>query len=289
MTDVIAQGQREGTFRDVDPLLAHLSIMPPGPHLLRSPARARGPKAARRFRRAARSSTSSFAICRPPQEACFGKHHDLQRESVSHDAARSTLCSESSAGVRCRRSVWRPARQRRPPIGFASPGTSRRRRFRPPPKWAAASLELRVAEGDRIEAGAIIARLDTEDTALQIARTRADRAAAVAQLRLLEAGSREEDIRQARAQVDAATADAAAIDAEVKASRARPRSIPGAPHGQRRIRQAARRCAGASRHGDRAPAGGAGPRAVRSRDPGAFRSRDTPGRDSGRARTCRGR
>jgi len=27
--DVIAQGQREGVFRDVDPLLAHLSIMPP--------------------------------------------------------------------------------------------------------------------------------------------------------------------------------------------------------------------------------------------------------------------
>lgn len=29
VADVIAQGQREGTFRDVDPLLAHLSIMPP--------------------------------------------------------------------------------------------------------------------------------------------------------------------------------------------------------------------------------------------------------------------
>jgi TetR/AcrR family transcriptional regulator len=27
--DVIAQGQREGTFRDVDPLLTHLTIMPP--------------------------------------------------------------------------------------------------------------------------------------------------------------------------------------------------------------------------------------------------------------------
>jgi TetR/AcrR family transcriptional regulator len=29
VTDVIAQGRREGTFRDVDPLLAHLTIMPP--------------------------------------------------------------------------------------------------------------------------------------------------------------------------------------------------------------------------------------------------------------------
>jgi HlyD family secretion protein len=79
-------------------------------------------------------------------------------------------------------------------------------------------LDLRVDEGDRVEAGAIIARLDTEDIALQIARTRADRGATLAQLRLLEAGSRAEDIRQARAQVDAATADTAAIDAEVKAA-----------------------------------------------------------------------
>jgi HlyD family secretion protein len=79
-------------------------------------------------------------------------------------------------------------------------------------------VDLRVDEGDRIEAGAVIARLDTEDAMLQIARTRADRATAVAQLRLLEAGSRAEDIRQARAQVDATAADAAAVDAEVKAA-----------------------------------------------------------------------
>ena len=79
-------------------------------------------------------------------------------------------------------------------------------------------VDLRVDEGDRIEAGAVIARLDTEDTMLQIARTRADRATAVAQLRLLEAGSRAEDIRQARAQVDATAADAAAVDAEVTAA-----------------------------------------------------------------------
>ena len=79
-------------------------------------------------------------------------------------------------------------------------------------------VDLRVDEGDRIDAGAVIARLDTEDTMLQIARTRADRATAVAQLRLLEAGSRVEDIGQARAQVDAAGSDAAATDAEVKAA-----------------------------------------------------------------------
>jgi HlyD family secretion protein len=80
-------------------------------------------------------------------------------------------------------------------------------------------LELKVEEGDRVEAGAVIARIDTEDVALQITRTRADRAAALAQLRLLEAGSRAEDIRQGRAQVDASIADAAAVEAEVKAAR----------------------------------------------------------------------
>ena len=39
-------------------------------------------------------------------------------------------------------------------------------------------LELRPAEGDRVAAGDIVARLDTRDVELQIARARADRAAA---------------------------------------------------------------------------------------------------------------
>ena len=46
-------------------------------------------------------------------------------------------------------------------------------------------VELRVDEGDRVDAGAVIARLDTRDTELQIDRVRAERDAAEAQLRLL--------------------------------------------------------------------------------------------------------
>ena len=79
-------------------------------------------------------------------------------------------------------------------------------------------VDLLVAEGDRIDAGKVVARLDSRDTQLQIDRTRAEQASATAQLRLLEAGSRAEDIRQARAQVDAAASEAAAIDAEVKSA-----------------------------------------------------------------------
>jgi HlyD family secretion protein len=79
-------------------------------------------------------------------------------------------------------------------------------------------LERRVSEGARVEKGAVIAVLDTADTDLAIARARAERAQADAQLRLLEAGSRVEDVRQAEAQVGSAQGDAAAADADLAAS-----------------------------------------------------------------------
>jgi HlyD family secretion protein len=77
-------------------------------------------------------------------------------------------------------------------------------------------LELSVAEGDRVTAGQVIARLDTRDAELAIARMRAERAQADAQLRLLLAGSRQEDIRQAEAQVTAAQADIAGAESELR-------------------------------------------------------------------------
>jgi HlyD family secretion protein len=77
-------------------------------------------------------------------------------------------------------------------------------------------LDLRVKEGDRVAAGDVIARLDTRDTELQMQRARAERAAADAQVRLLKAGAREEDIRQADAQVLAAEADVTTIEAELR-------------------------------------------------------------------------
>ena len=70
-------------------------------------------------------------------------------------------------------------------------------------------LELLVAEGDRVTAGQVIARLDTTDAQLALRRATADRDQAAAQLALLEAGSRLEDIRQADAQVKGAEADVA--------------------------------------------------------------------------------
>ena len=75
-------------------------------------------------------------------------------------------------------------------------------------------LELRVSEGDRVAAGQVIARLDTADAELALARARAERDQVDAQLRLLRAGARVEDVRQAQAQLATAEADAGAADIE---------------------------------------------------------------------------
>src|SRR5262245_21530972 len=79
-------------------------------------------------------------------------------------------------------------------------------------------LTLKVAEGDRVNAGDLIATLDTRDTVLALARSRADRSQADAQVRLLLAGSRIEDVRQSEAQAEAAQADVAAAEAELSNS-----------------------------------------------------------------------
>jgi HlyD family secretion protein len=79
-------------------------------------------------------------------------------------------------------------------------------------------LTMAVEEGDRVEAGARIATLATADTELAMQRARADHDQAVAQLRLLQAGARPEDIRQAAAQVDSASAEVRAAESELAAA-----------------------------------------------------------------------
>lgn len=79
-------------------------------------------------------------------------------------------------------------------------------------------VELRADEGTRVASGDVVARLDTRDTELQMARARADRGAADAQLRLLQAGSTIQDLRQAQAQIDATEAELDAAGAELQAA-----------------------------------------------------------------------
>jgi len=79
-------------------------------------------------------------------------------------------------------------------------------------------LDLKVAEGDRVTAGAVIAQIDTADARLILARAQADREVADAQLRLLLAGPRVEDVRQAEATRAAAEADLAAANDDLAAA-----------------------------------------------------------------------
>ena len=81
-------------------------------------------------------------------------------------------------------------------------------------------VELKVAEGDRVASGDLIARINTADTELAIRRGEADRDQATAQLRLLQAGSRREDVRQAEAQVQSAQAEVGVADAELQSAAA---------------------------------------------------------------------
>ena len=101
-------------------------------------------------------------------------------------------------------------------------------------------VDLRVAEGDPVAPGDVIALLDTRDIELQIGRANAERATADAQLRLLQAGARSQDIRQAEAQVDAATADAAAAEVERRAAETDFQRFEDVAAGQRGIAETTR-------------------------------------------------
>jgi HlyD family secretion protein len=79
-------------------------------------------------------------------------------------------------------------------------------------------IELLVDEGAAVAAGDVILRLDPRDAQLAVDRARADHRQAEAQLRLLEAGSRREDIAQAQAQAQATRDDVAAARAELAAA-----------------------------------------------------------------------
>jgi membrane fusion protein YbhG len=86
-------------------------------------------------------------------------------------------------------------------------------------KLAGRIEKVNVVEGARVNAGDVVVTLAATDVVLAISRVRAERDQAVANLRLLQAGSRPEDIHQLEAQVAAAVADRQAADAELSASR----------------------------------------------------------------------
>lgn len=88
------------------------------------------------------------------------------------------------------------------------------------PEMGGRVLTLDVKEGDRVAVGARVLTIDATDLSLSIARAKTEQASAEAQLRLVRAPVRSEDVHQAEAQVDAARAEVPAAQAEVDAATA---------------------------------------------------------------------
>jgi HlyD family secretion protein len=87
-------------------------------------------------------------------------------------------------------------------------------------KVAGRITQVNAVEGSRVDAGAVIATIATTDVDFALQRAKAERDQASAQLQLLLAGSRPEDIRQAEANAAVAQADIVAIQAELDSARA---------------------------------------------------------------------
>ena len=79
-------------------------------------------------------------------------------------------------------------------------------------------LTLTVKEGDRVQPGQVILTLDARDVDLAINRAKAEQASAEAQLRVVQAAARPEDVRQAESQIVTAKADQSAAESELIAA-----------------------------------------------------------------------
>ncbi|MEG4352020.1 efflux RND transporter periplasmic adaptor subunit [Microcoleus sp. LAD1_D3] len=94
------------------------------------------------------------------------------------------------------------------------------------PKGSGRIAELFVEQGDKVEAGQIVARMESRDVEAQLAQAKAREASVRAKLAKIEAGNRSEDIASARARLDQAEASLAQAQAgsrveEVAGARAR--------------------------------------------------------------------
>jgi len=129
--------------------------------------------------------------------------------------SRAALAALVPAMAVCAAALAAPGCRDKPPSGYIRvSGYVEATEVRVAPEVGGRLIDLKVAEGDRVKAGDIIAQLDTADITLALQRAAAERLAADAQLRLLMAGARDEDIRHAEAQLAAVKADVAAARQE---------------------------------------------------------------------------
>jgi HlyD family secretion protein len=81
------------------------------------------------------------------------------------------------------------------------------------PKGSGRIAELFVEQGDKVQAGQIIARMESRDVEAQLAQAKAREASVRAKLAKIEAGNRQEDIASAQARLDQVEASLAQLQA----------------------------------------------------------------------------
>lgn len=101
------------------------------------------------------------------------------------------------------------------PTGFSASGHVEATQVRLASKVSGSLLEVRFQEGEILQAGEVVARLDTAQLERELEKAKAQRDAAAAELALLEAGARREEIAEAQARLAAAQAELAAAQADV--------------------------------------------------------------------------
>ncbi|BCW93732.1 MAG: hemolysin secretion protein D [Thermoanaerobaculum sp.] len=99
--------------------------------------------------------------------------------------------------------------------GFSASGHVEATQVRLASKVSGTLLEVRFQEGETLNAGDVMARLDTAQLQRELEKAKAQRDAAAAELALLEAGARAEEIAEAQARLKAAQAELAAAQADV--------------------------------------------------------------------------
>ena len=217
MTGIITEGRAAGQFGPVDPILLYLTtVWPIVVYLATTPIRS------------ALARVAQFDVGRLDPERFIAHLQMLNRRAVMPAAARRGTDRRTrhdpapSARHRRRRLVAPPcstlaagaARSRRP-IASACRATSRPPRCGWPPKSAAASSTSRWPRATASRPATSSPSSTRPTSPWPCNAPPADRLGADAQLRLLLAGARQEDIRQAEAQRAAAEADVAGARQEL--------------------------------------------------------------------------
>ncbi len=155
-----------------------------------------------------------------------------------------------ACSIPCRRCRWRPAPRSRQPIAFASPGRSKPPRCGRRLRSAAGSSNCRWPKAITSRPAISSRRSIPPTRSSRWLRVKAERDQADAQLRLLLAGARPEDIRQAEAQRATAEAEVRAVETELGRRASRRGPLRSAPRVQLGLAQAAGRCGDAAGCGE---------------------------------------